>query len=70
MDDGNRIVLMGSALRSARRILRDERKVMWESFTIPPDRSFNHMNSTERRDVRRFDRAIEKIEAALRAARS
>lgn len=62
----NMIVRMASALRAARRVLVEERKLQFESFTIPPDRSFNQMNNDERRAIRRFDRAIAKINAALR----
>lgn len=53
------------ALETARRILKSERKSQFESFTIPPDRSFDHMNKSEAAAIRRFDRAIAKIDAAL-----
>ena len=60
------IAQMADALRAAKRVLMAERKSQFESFTIPPHRSFDHMNSNERRAIRRFDRAISKIDEALK----
>ena len=59
------VVQMADALRSAKRVLAAERRSQFECFTIPPDRSYDHMNNTERRAIRRFDRAIAKINEAL-----
>lgn len=61
-----KIVELAAALRTARRVLKDERESQFECFTIPPDRSFDHMNNDEKRVIRRFDRALAKINAALR----
>lgn len=57
---------MAEALRAAKRVLVAERKSQFESFTIPPDRSYDHMNVYERRAIRRFDQTIAKIDEALR----
>lgn len=61
----DRIVRMGAALRSARRLLKQYRDADFDSYTIPPDRSFDHMNKLERQGIRQQDRVIAKIDAAL-----
>jgi hypothetical protein len=58
---------MIAALRTAKRVLAAERLSEFECFTIAPDRSYNQMNAGERAAIRRFDRAITKINAALKA---
>lgn len=54
------------ALKAARRLLIAERKSQFQSFTIPPRRSYEQMERSERAAIAAFDRAIEKINAALR----
>ena len=61
------IIRMAAALRSARRVLADLRREEWEGYTIPPDRSFDHMNADERRSIRRYDRVLKKINEAMRS---
>jgi hypothetical protein len=61
---------MYAALRTAKRVIAEDRAELWEDFTIAPDRSFDHMNNGERAMVRRLDRALVKINAALKAAQS
>jgi hypothetical protein len=46
---------MARALLNARRMLWRERTSLWCDFTIPPERSWDHMNDDEKRVVRRFD---------------
>lgn len=54
------------ALRAAKRVLADARREQFECFTIAPDRSYEQMNPAERAAICRFDRAIAKINEALR----
>ncbi len=61
---------MHAALRTAKRVIAEDRKELWDDFTIEPDRSFDHMNNDERALVRRLDRALVKINAALKSAQS
>ena len=61
---------MEKALRAALRLIVDERREQFRSFTLPPHRSnpetYAAMSEDERQAIRRFDRAIRKIEEALR----
>lgn len=65
-----KVVRMASALAHARVVLADERKGQFECFVIhgtkdTPD-AYKQMNPAERAAIRRFDRAIKKIDEALR----
>jgi hypothetical protein len=62
----HKIVLMAAALRAAKRVIADERRAQFDCFTIAPDRSYDQMCASERAAIRRFDRAIKKINEALR----
>jgi hypothetical protein len=53
------------ALRSARRILAELRKLYLENFTLPPHRDYNQMDDDERHGVQRLDQVLSKIDAAL-----
>lgn len=59
------IAKMADALRYAKRVIKAERKSQFDCFTIPPNRSFEHMNNSEAAAIRRFDRALSKIDKAL-----
>ena len=58
------IVRMADALRYVKRLISVERKSQFNSFTIPPNRSFEHMNKDEAAAIRRFDRVLAKIDEA------
>jgi hypothetical protein len=62
-----RITRMKAALRTAKRVLAAERHEQFDCFTIAPDRSYEQMNNSERAAIRRFDRAITKINRSLRS---
>lgn len=60
-----------SALRSAKRVLSDERREQLSCFTICGAKAtkaeyYAQMNAGERAAIRRFDRAIAKINGAIR----
>lgn len=61
----NGIFQMASALRSAKRVLAAERLSQLDSFTMS-DHNYDDMEPEERRAIERFDRAITKINDALR----
>lgn len=69
MTKDEKIIQMRSALLTAQRVLRDYRKIEWESYTIPPSRSFDHMNKKERDSVRKLDRQLRQIGDAINASR-
>jgi len=64
-----RMAEMKKALIAARRVLAAERRSQFECFTFAPHRntpqSYAEMIPTERAAIRRFDRAIDKINEAL-----
>jgi len=61
------------ALKTARSVILIERRSQYESFTMPPHKNdaatFAQMNSTERYWIKKFDRAIDKIETAMKMMR-
>jgi hypothetical protein len=61
-----KIAELARTLRAVQRVIQDIRDSEFESYTIPPDRSFDHMNDHEKRVIRRYDRLLKKIDLALR----
>jgi hypothetical protein len=59
-----------AALTTARRVLADERREQFSCFVIPGTKdspeAYKHMNPGERAAIRRFDRAIAKIDEVLK----
>lgn len=55
-----------AALRSAKRLIAEERRSQFDSFTIAPQRGYSQMNPSERAAICRFDRALRKIKEAMR----
>ena len=62
------------ALLYARSILIEQRLDEWESYTIPPHAdtpaAWRAMQDNERKAIRRLDRAVGHIDAAIRSIRT
>lgn len=65
--------MIRGALAYARRILADERREQYGCFTLAPHKddaeTRKQMNATERWAIRRFDRAISRIDEAMKVLR-
>lgn len=65
----HKVAVLSAALRTARRVLWQDRTRLWCDCTIEPVRSWGHMNKDEKRAIQRLDRAVIKIDKALKEAR-